>query len=124
MQVRAASSSLRVVSRTALAVIIRSAVIDPALTGLDSPSLKTTERPNLEMRTVTANSLHDGSHGDTSREALRAQLAALRRIAPARRLMLMDDLTRLVRSMTWEGLKRRHPGLPEADVGDGLVLAP
>ena len=50
---------------------------------------------------------------DTSREALRAQYAALRRLTPARRLALMDDLTRLVQSMTREGLKRRHPDLSE-----------
>jgi hypothetical protein len=54
--------------------------------------------------------------GDTSREALRAQFAALRRIPSARRLALMDDLTRLVRSMAWEGLRRRYPGLAEREL--------
>jgi hypothetical protein len=65
--------------------------------------------------------------GDTSRDALRAQFAALRRIAPARRLALMDDLTRLARSMSREGLRRRHPGLPEAELDAlffELVLGP
>jgi hypothetical protein len=55
-------------------------------------------------------------HSDTSRESLRVQFAALRRIPPARRLALMDDLTLLVRSMTREGLKRRHPRLTESEI--------
>jgi hypothetical protein len=65
--------------------------------------------------------------GDTSRDALRAQYAALRRISPARRLALMDDLTALARSMSREGLKRRHPGLDEAEFDAlffELVLGP
>ena len=65
--------------------------------------------------------------GDTSRDALRAQFTALRRIPPARRLELMDDLTRLARSMSREGLKRRHPGLTEAELDTRffeLVLGP
>jgi len=61
--------------------------------------------------TTTRRSASDD--GDTSRDALRAQFAALRRITPSRRLALMDDLTRLARSMSWEGLRRRHPGLGE-----------
>ena len=63
-----------------------------------------------------------GFEGDTSRDAHRAQFAALRRIAPSRRPALMDDLTRLVRSMTREGLRRRHPGLAEAEL-DALFFA-
>ena len=66
-------------------------------------------------------------YGDTSRDALRAQFAALRRITPARRWALMDDLTQLVRSMTREGLRRRHPGLAEAELDalfSELVLGP
>jgi hypothetical protein len=54
--------------------------------------------------------------GDTSREALRAQFAALRRTTAVERLALMDDLTRLAQSMTREGLRRRHPTLTEADL--------
>jgi hypothetical protein len=54
--------------------------------------------------------------GDTSREALRAQFAALRRIPIEQRLALMDDLTNLVRSLAWEGLKRRHPRASEAEL--------
>lgn len=60
--------------------------------------------------------------GDTSRDALRAQFAALRRIPPARRLALMDDLTRLARSLSREGLKRRHPGLAGEQI-DELFFA-
>ena len=76
---------------------------------------------------MTANSRDARFDGDTSREALRAQFAALRRITPARRLALMDDLTRLARSMTREGLRRRHPGLAEAELDTlffELVLGP
>ena len=54
---------------------------------------------------------------DTSREALRAQYAALRRRSPTQRLALMDNLTRLARSMALEGLRRRHPGASEAEIG-------
>ena len=53
---------------------------------------------------------------DTSRASLRAQFAALRGISPSRRLALMDDLTQLVRLMTREGLRRRHPGLGEGEL--------
>ena len=64
---------------------------------------------------------------DTSRDALRAQYRALRRITPSRRLALMDDLTRLARSMSREGLRRRHPGLADAELDAlffELVLGP
>lgn len=54
--------------------------------------------------------------GDTPRDALRAQYAALRRITPAQRLALMDDLTMLARSMSREGVRRRHPGLAEPEL--------
>ena len=54
--------------------------------------------------------------GDTSREALRVQFAALRRLTVSRRLALMDDLTRLAQSMSREGLRRRHPGITEAEL--------
>jgi hypothetical protein len=78
-------------------------------------------------RTVNTTDQNNSFDGDTSREALRAQFAALRRIPPARRLELMDDLTQLVRTMTWEGLRRRNPGLGEAELDRlffELVLGP
>ena len=62
---------------------------------------------------------------DTSREALRVQFAALRRIPSSKRLTLMDDLTVLVQSLTREGLRRRHPGRSDADLEEmyfALVL--
>ena len=65
--------------------------------------------------------------GDTSREALRAQYAALRLIPSWRRLALMDDLTRLVQSVAREGLRRRHPGASEVELDAlyaELVLGP
>ncbi len=55
---------------------------------------------------------------DTSREALRAQYAALRRLSPRERLALMDDLTGLARSMSREGVRRRHPGVSESGLDD------
>lgn len=67
------------------------------------------------------------SDGDTSRDALRARFDALRRTTPAQRWAFMDDLTRLVRSMAREGLRRRHPGLEEAELDalfSELVLGP
>lgn len=54
--------------------------------------------------------------GDTSRDALRVQFAALRRLSARERLAMVDDLTRLVRSMTREGLRRRHPGISESEL--------
>ena len=59
-----------------------------------------------------------GFEGDTSREALRVQFAALRRLSPSKRLALMDDLTRLARSMSRDGLRRRHPGISEAELDE------
>jgi hypothetical protein len=56
--------------------------------------------------------------GDTSREALRAQYAALRRMTVAQRLAMMDGLTRLVRSMAREGLRRRHPEASETELDE------
>lgn len=56
------------------------------------------------------------SFGDTSLEALRIQYAALRRLTVAQRLQLADELTRLARDMAWNGLRRRHPELSEAEI--------
>ena len=78
-------------------------------------------------RTAIATSQNARFAGDTSREALRVQFAALRRLTPSRRLALMDDLTRLARSMAREGLRRRHPGLTETELDAlffELVLGP
>lgn len=71
---------------------------------------------NPTGRTANITDKNASSDGDTSREALRAQFASLRRISPAGRLALMDDLTRFVRSMAWQGVRRRNPGLPEAEL--------
>lgn len=72
--------------------------------------------PQSGAKAVT-NTQHDARfRGDTSREALCAQYAALRRMTPSERLAIMDDLTQLVRSMTREGLRRRHPAISEAEL--------
>jgi phage gp16-like protein len=68
------------------------------------------------MRTVTIARSGTRFDGDTSREALRVQYAALRRTTAAQRLAFMDDLTRLVQEMTREGLRRRHPALTQAEL--------
>lgn len=65
---------------------------------------------------MTPTSPNSRFEGDTSREALRAQFAALRRTTAVQRLAFMDDLTRLAQSMTREGLRRRHPALTEAEL--------
>jgi hypothetical protein len=57
---------------------------------------------------------------DTSREALRAQFAALRRLTARERLAMVDDLTGFVRAMTREGLRRRHPGIGEAELDEAF----
>ena len=59
---------------------------------------------------------HDSPPSDTSREALRAQYTALRRLSPAQRLAQMDDLTRLAQSLAREGLRKRHPEASEAEL--------
>ena len=79
-------------------------------------SLQPTQAARTGNRTVTITSREARFEGDTSREALRAQYAALRRRTVAERLACMDDLTRLARSMTQEGLRRRHPTLTEAEL--------
>ena len=76
---------------------------------------------------MTATRSGTGFDGDTSREALRVQFAALRRTTAAQRLAFMDDLSQLARSMTREGLQRRHPTLTEAELDVRffeLVLGP
>lgn len=55
---------------------------------------------------------------DTSRETLRVQFAALRRLAPSERLALMDDLTTMVRSLAREGLRRRHPEASDDEIAE------
>jgi hypothetical protein len=79
-------------------------------------SLRPTPAARTGNRTVTTTSRDARFEGDSSREALRVQYAALRRMTVAERLACMDDLTRLARSMSWEGLRRRNPTLTEAEL--------
>jgi len=53
---------------------------------------------------------------DTSREALRVQYAALRRMPGRQRLALMDELTLFAQSMCRAGLKSRHPSASETEL--------
>ena len=53
---------------------------------------------------------------DTSREALRRQLAAVRRMSVPERLRMVDHLTQLARSIAVEGIRRRHPNATEEQI--------
>jgi hypothetical protein len=55
---------------------------------------------------------------DTSRDAQRVQSESLRRLSPAERLALMDDLTRLAQSLTRAGIALRHPEMTDAQRDD------
>jgi hypothetical protein len=53
-------------------------------------------------------------------EALQIQL--LRDLPPWRKLEMVDDLNRAVRSLTWEGLRLRHPEADETELRRRLAL--
>jgi len=60
----------------------------------------------------------DGFPNDTSRDALRVQFEAVRRLSVADRIRMADGLTQLARSMAREGIRRRHPQATEAEIDD------
>jgi len=53
---------------------------------------------------------------DTSTEALEVQLACLRRMSPQERIRKMCAMSRQVRKMAFDAIRRRHPGLCEREV--------
>jgi hypothetical protein len=53
---------------------------------------------------------------DTSPEAMAVQLDCLRRMTPRERIQKMCSLSRQVRRMAFDAIRRRHPGLPETEV--------
>ena len=57
-----------------------------------------------------------GFPADTSPEALRVQFEILRRLTPAQRIALVDDLTKLARGLAMAGLRQRHPEASEARI--------
>lgn len=53
---------------------------------------------------------------DTSPEAERVLIELLRQAPPWRRLQLTDRMSAMVRSLSWAGLRARHPGASEAEL--------
>ena len=54
---------------------------------------------------------------DTSKEALEVQLACLRQMSPRERVKQTLALSRRVRNMAMDAIRRRHPDMDDADVG-------
>ncbi len=54
---------------------------------------------------------------DTSQEALEVQLACLRQMSPRERMRQTLAMSRQVRNMTMDAIRRRHPNLEDAEVG-------
>ncbi len=53
---------------------------------------------------------------DTSPEAAEAQLECLRRMTPQERISQMCALSRQVKQMAFDAIRRRHPEFSEAEV--------
>lgn len=53
---------------------------------------------------------------DTSPEALTVQLECLRKMSPAERIQKTCAMSRQVRKMAFEAIRRRHPSLDESEV--------
>lgn len=58
---------------------------------------------------------------DTSNEAYRRQIDALRAIAPADRLRIADAMSSEVRALAEAGIRRRHPEASPAEVAERLA---
>jgi hypothetical protein len=54
---------------------------------------------------------------DTSKEALEVQLACLRQMSPGERIRQTLAMSRRVRNMAIDAIRRRHPDLEDAEVG-------
>ncbi len=53
---------------------------------------------------------------DTSPEAVAVQLECLRRMTPQQRIRKTCAMSRQVRKMAFNAIRRRHPGLDEGEV--------
>lgn len=53
---------------------------------------------------------------DTSEEAFAIQLDCLRRMSPRERVQKACDLSRRLRNMAMDAIRRRHPELSDAEV--------
>jgi hypothetical protein len=60
---------------------------------------------------------------DTSDEAERAQIAAARRLGPDGRLAAMVGMSEDARTISLDGIKRRHPEYSEAQVLHVMLCA-
>ncbi len=54
---------------------------------------------------------------DTSKEAREVQLACLRQMSPCERMRQTLAMSRRVRNMAMDAIRRRHPDLDDAEVG-------
>lgn len=57
-----------------------------------------------------------GFPADSSPDAVRVQFEILRRMTPAQRIAMVDDLTKLARDLAVAGLRRRHPQASDAQI--------
>jgi len=58
---------------------------------------------------------------DTSKEALRVQMAILRKLGPERRLQMALELSDTVRAVAEAGIRHRHPEYDELEVRSALI---
>lgn len=63
------------------------------------------------------------SPGDTSPDASRIQLEAVRRLGPARRLEVAIAMSEDARRISIEAVKRRHPEYSDAEARDAVLRA-
>lgn len=59
---------------------------------------------------------------DTSEHVARLQLELWRRMSPLQKLQLVSGLTRACREMCLAGIRLRHPGASEREIGHRLAL--
>jgi len=58
---------------------------------------------------------------DTSKEAMRVQVAILRKLGPERRLRMALELSETVRAVAEAGIRHRHPDYDERQVRRALI---
>ena len=77
-------------------------------------------RSQIAVKTGTPRKIADMTGSvyttDTSPEAQAVQLECLRKMSPHERIRQMCAMSRQVRNMAFEAIRRRHPGLDESEV--------
>lgn len=58
---------------------------------------------------------------DTSPDSLKQQRDAFRRMSPSERLRAAAEMSESVRDLAEAGIRRRHPGMSDAEVRAALV---